>query len=91
MHKNHMKREERKLSPQECEVVQALDFYLPPFTLKSLAKAVYATEEQVRGYLSNLGLLDVVSKACVAERRKIHVLARQAYIALARATHEGPQ
>lgn len=89
MPEDKIEKEQRELSPDECEVVQALEFYAQPFTLKTLARTVCSTEEQVHEHLKNLGLLDVVSKARIAERREINSLARQAYEALARAAQEG--
>jgi DNA-binding MarR family transcriptional regulator len=80
-----------ELSPEEAEVVMALEYNLRPFTIKTLAKAVYSTEEQVREMLDNLGLLDLVSKERVAERRKIRSLAQQARMDLARATQDNRQ
>lgn len=84
-----MRKEQQELSPEECDVVQVLEFYAQPFTLKTLARAVSSTEEQVHKNLNSLGLLHVVSKARVAERRRIHALSREAYAALARAVREG--
>jgi len=81
--------QQRELSPDECGVVQVLEFYAQPFTLKTLARTFSSTEEKVYEHLKDLGLLDVVSKKRIAERRRIHVLARQAYGALARAAQEG--
>lgn len=88
MNEDKVRKEPREYSMEELDLAQILDFYLPPFTLKSLAKKVYATEEQVREYLGNLGLLDLISKERVAERKRIHVLARQAHADLVRATEE---
>lgn len=65
-----------------------LDFYSQDFTVKSLAKELYATEEQVRTYLSNLGLLDMVSKERIAERKRTRKLGQQAFEALVRAAQE---
>jgi hypothetical protein len=89
MHEDKIEKQQRDLSPDECEVVQALEFYAQPLALKTLARAISSTEEQVLEHLKNLGLADVVSKKRIAERRRIHVLARQAYGALARAAQEG--
>jgi predicted transcriptional regulator len=89
MHEDKIENQQKELSPEECEVVQVLEFYSQPFTLTTLARTVCSTEEQVHEHLKNLGLLDVVSKARIAERRETHLLARQAYEALARAAQEG--
>jgi hypothetical protein len=86
MNNDKVQTEQKEYSSEELELAQILDFYLPPFTLKSLAKQVYATEEQVREYLSKLGHLDLVSEERVAERERIYGLARQGYADLARAT-----
>lgn len=89
MPEDKIENQQRELSLEECEVVQVLEFYAQPLTLKTLARAASSTEEQVQEHLKNLGLLDVVSKKRIEERRRIHVLARQAYGALARAAQEG--
>lgn len=88
MSQHQVQRKQTELSPEELELIRILDFYSPEVTLKSLAKAIYATEEQVYTCLGNLGLLDIVSKERVAERRRIHALARKSRAALARATEE---
>ena len=82
--------EQQGLSSEECDLVQVLEFYSQPFTLKALAKDIHSTEEHVCQLLSNLGLTDVVSGKRIAERRRIHALARKAYAALACAAKERP-
>lgn len=88
MNEDKIQKKHKEYSPEELELARLLEFYSQPFTLKSLATSMYATEEQVREYLRNLGLLQVVSKERVAERKRIHALARQFYADLTRATHE---
>jgi len=90
MQMNQIMKQQKELSPEEGDLVQRLEFYTPPLTLKSLARSLSSTEEKVRENLSNLGLLDLVSKARIAERRKIHVLALQGYRDFLRAVREGP-
>jgi hypothetical protein len=88
MKKLKAQREQKEYSPEELELALMLDSYSTEITLKSLAKRIHATEEQVKEYLANLGLLQVVSKERVAERKRIKVLARQFFVDLARATQE---
>ena len=88
MNQHEVQKEQKDFSPEEYELVLIFESHTHDLTLKSLAKAIYATEEQVRKYLGNLGLSDVVSTERVAERRKIKALARQAYRDLARATQD---
>ena len=85
MRGNNVKNE---LSPEESEVAMVLEYYSQPFTSKILAKAVSLTEEHVREILNNLGLLDVVSKKRIEERRRIGSLAQEAHRGLARAAQE---
>ena len=85
MHGSNVKNE---LSPEESDVAMVLEYYSQPFTIKTLAKAVTLTEEHVREILNNLGLLDVVSKKRIEERRRIGSLAQEAYRGLARAAQE---
>ena len=80
-----MRKEQEELSWEERELVQTLALYLQPYTLKSLAKSVYLTEEQVLQNLNELGLLDVVSRERIAERRRIRTLSRGSVVALGRA------
>jgi uncharacterized membrane protein YukC len=86
MDEHKVQRKSKEFSPEELDVARALEFYLPHFTIKSLAKSLDTSEEQVRQRLKNLGLLQVVSKERVAERRMVKILAREFYVDLARAT-----
>lgn len=52
MRRNDVKNE---LSPEESDVALVLEYYSQPFTIKTLAKSVSLTEEQVREILNNLG------------------------------------
>jgi hypothetical protein len=88
MKQHKARKEQKEYSPEELDLARALEFRLPEFTLRSLAKGLCATEEQVRASLENLGLLQVISNERVAERKRIKVLARQFYADLARATQE---
>lgn len=88
MYKHRGQMGQQELSLEELELSRLLEFRLPQFTLKSLAKDLYATEEQVRACLKNLGLLEVVSEGRVAERRKVKALARRFYADLARSARE---
>ena len=88
MQGNGTNKQSRELSQNECDIVQALDFYLQPVTLKRLAKSAGSCEEQVSADLRSLGLEDVFSKKRVAERRRIHALAQQARADFLRAVQE---
>ena len=88
MQGNNTKKQPRELSPSECDVVQALEFYLQPLTIKKLAKCVGMCEEQVSADLRSLGLEDVFSKKRVAERRRIHALGQQSRADFLRAVQE---
>ena len=88
MQGNNTKKQSRELSPSECDVVQVLEFYSQPLTLRKLAKSAGSCEEQVSADLRSLGLEDVFSKKRVAERRKIHALAQQARAEFLRAVQE---
>lgn len=88
MNKHNVKKEPDEFSPEELDLARILESRLPLFTLKSLAKTLCTTEEQVREHLKNLNLLQVVSNERIAERRRVRVLARLFYADLARATQE---